>query len=81
MYIIIALINVAASIPLAMHYGGIGAAIGTAGANILGQVITMNIFYWKKIGLNIPQYWKNLLKFVLPVTKFSQLYLCLSRKT
>lgn len=66
-YIIIALINIAASIPLAIQFGGIGAAIGTACAEILGQFLIMNWFYWKKAGIDIPRYWKNFIKFSLPV--------------
>ena len=27
----------------------------------------MNIFYWKAIGINIPQYWKTFFKFTVPV--------------
>ena len=64
---IIYIINIAISIPLAMRYGGIGAAIGTALANIAGQIITMNIFYWKKIHIDIPRYWKNMIIFSIPV--------------
>lgn len=58
MYIIIAVLNVSISIPLARMYNAIGTAIGTAIANLLGQIISMNIFYWKKVNLDIPQYWK-----------------------
>ena len=61
-YILIAVINVAISIPLAKLYGGIGTAIGTAIANICGQIITMNIFYYKVIKLDIPKYWNFFLK-------------------
>lgn len=62
-YLIIAVINIMISIPLAQKYGGIGAAVGTAVANFLGQIMTMNIFYWKKINLDIPKYWRFLLAF------------------
>ena len=65
MYIIIAIANIAISIPLAKLYGGIGAAIGTAFANICGQIITMNIFYYKKAKLDIPKYWKFFIKMIL----------------
>lgn len=74
MFIAIAILNVAISIPLSISYGGIGAAIGTLIANLLGQIITMNIFYWKKIGLDIPRYWKNLLLFCFPVAVLSGLF-------
>lgn len=61
MYFCIAIINVLLSIPLAKIYGGIGAAMGTAIGNILGQIIFMNWYYYKKIGIDIPLYWKQVL--------------------
>lgn len=70
MYLCIALINVVISIPLTIRFGGIGASIGTAIGNLLGQILFMNWFYWKKIGIDIPQYWRNfcfLLTKLLPV--------------
>jgi len=66
-YIIIAILNVLISIPLAIKYQGIGAAIGSALANICGQIITMNIFYYKKMYLDIPKYWKFFIKLALQV--------------
>ncbi len=66
-YLIIAVINILISIPLAKLYGGIGAAIGTAIANLLGQIIAMNIYYWKKAKLDIPTYWKCFFKIFIPV--------------
>ena len=33
-----------------MYFGGFGAACATGFGNILGQILTMNWFYWKKIG-------------------------------
>ena len=61
-YIIIAVINVALSIPLAYKFGGFGAACATGFGTFLGQILTMNWFYYKKIGLDIPGYWKETLK-------------------
>lgn len=65
MYIIIAILNVAISIPLAMRYGGIGSAIGTGISTILGQILFMNWFYYKKVEIDIKCYWKNFAKFVI----------------
>lgn len=67
MYILIAILNILISIPLAKKYQGIGAAIGTAIGNLLGQILTMNIFYYKVIHIDIPTYWKNFFKFTLPI--------------
>ena len=74
-YLVIAILNIAISIPLAAQYGGIGAAIGTALANIAGQIITMNLFYWKKIHIDIPKYWKNMIIFCLPVAVLSTIFI------
>ena len=62
-----AVINVCISIMLSKIYGGVGAALGTAISTILGQVIFMNIFYHKKIGINIFEFWKNILKMTIPM--------------
>lgn len=59
MYLGIAVLNVGLSIPLAIHFGGFGAACATGLGNVLGQILTMNWFYWKRIGLDIPGYWKQ----------------------
>lgn len=58
-YLFLALLNVGISIPLAMKYEGIGSAIGTAVACVLGQIIIMNWLYARKIGLDIKEYWKQ----------------------
>ena len=59
MYLCIAILNVFLSIPLAIKWGGTGAAIGTAIGNLLGQILFMNWYYYKKIGLDIITYWKQ----------------------
>ncbi|MBR2289903.1 MAG: oligosaccharide flippase family protein [Clostridia bacterium] len=66
-YLAIAIFNVIVSIPLARVYAGIGAAIGTAIANVLGQIVTMNIYYWKVAKIDIPTYWKRFLSFMTPL--------------
>lgn len=65
MYLCIAFINVAISIPLAIKFGGIGSAFGTAVGNLLGQIMFMNWYYWKRIGIDIPTYWKNFLILII----------------
>lgn len=68
MFLAIAVANVAISIPLAIRYGGIGSAIGTCLANIAGQIVFMNWFYSRKIGLDIKKYWNHFIKMVLLMT-------------
>lgn len=63
----IAILNVAISIPLTKLYAGIGAAIGTAVSLVLGQVIILNIFYHKKVGINMIEFWKNIAKMSIPI--------------
>lgn len=72
-YIAIAVLNIIISIPLSRMYAGVGAAIGSAVANLLGQWITMNVYYYKVAELDIPTYWKNFIKIVSPVAIFSVL--------
>lgn len=61
-YVIIALISFLVSLPLSKHYGAVGCASSTAGALVLGQVIIMNIYYEKRIGLDIIGFWKEIIK-------------------
>ena len=62
----IAILNVGISIPFAKMWGGVGSAIGTAIALILGQIIILNIFYYKKVHIDIPEFWKEILKMSIP---------------
>ena len=66
-YLFVAIANIFLSIPLAKEYGGIGAAIGTALATCIGQIIVMNIYYHKKAKLNIIKFWKEICKLLPPV--------------
>ncbi len=70
-YIFIAILNIFISIPLARKYGGVGAAVGTAVANTIGQITIMNYYYWKKIGIDIPTYWKRFVSFMFPLAVIS----------
>ncbi len=64
-YLLIAFCNVAISIPLIKKFGISGAALGSALAIVIGNVIAMNIYYKKGIGLDMAYYWKNLFRPVL----------------
>lgn len=52
-YTIVAIINIVLSIFLSKCYGAIGASIGTGLSYFLGNFIIMNIYYYKKIHLDI----------------------------
>lgn len=53
--------NILISIPLCIKWQGLGAAIGTAIATLVGNVILMNWYYYHRIGLNIPAFWRHIL--------------------
>ncbi len=60
-YLAIAVINVVGTMLCVNEFGIIGAAIVTGIANVFGQGIIMNWYYWKKINLDIPRFWKSVL--------------------
>lgn len=65
-YIVISAVNVAIGYGLSLRYGGIGMAVATALSLILGQGIAINLFYHFKIGLNIPRFFRELCRGLLP---------------
>lgn len=64
-YLIMAFFNLGISIPLCKHFGIIGCAIGTAIGITLANVIIMNIYYHKTLGLNMFRFWKSIFR-ILP---------------
>ena len=76
-YLIMAGVNVLVSIPLIKAYGAIGAAVGTTISIFLCNVVFMNIYYSRYIGLNIGLFWKKILRVVpsvFPPLAFGVLY-------
>lgn len=61
-YGLLAVFNVIVSIYLCQIWGAVGAAIGTGAACVLGQGITMNIVYHKKINIDMLAFWKAILR-------------------
>lgn len=61
-YFGIACVNVVASILLIRIWGVVGTALGTLFAILLGNGLFMNIYYHKRIGLNVLKFWKEILK-------------------
>ncbi len=59
-YLIIALLNVALTFCWVERYGMIGAAAATCLAYLLGNVLIMNWYYARRIGLDISRFWKNI---------------------
>jgi O-antigen/teichoic acid export membrane protein len=71
MLLIMAVINIGITIILVKLIGFIGAAIGTAFVLSVGQIVIMNIYYHKVIGLNMLRFFKELSKGILPVILIS----------
>lgn len=66
LYAVIAVANIGISIPLSIRFGGIGAAIGTALSLIIGNGIIINIYYYKKVKLDVISFWKEIIKMTIP---------------
>jgi O-antigen/teichoic acid export membrane protein len=62
LYLILAVANVAATYFAIPYFGIVGAAMCTFVVFLLGHGIAMNWFYYKKIGINIFLFWKNILR-------------------
>ena len=61
-YTAMAFANLGLTILLAPRYGAVGAAVGTAISLVLANGVAMNIYYYKKCGINVLAYWKNILQ-------------------
>ncbi|MGL5124093.1 MAG: oligosaccharide flippase family protein [Fusobacteriaceae bacterium] len=66
-YFIIAVMNVVSSIILVRYYGIIGCAIATGASFIIGNIVIINIYYHKSMELDIPLFWKNIIKMSIPI--------------
>ncbi len=60
-YFLMAVVNVVATWFLVLNHGVVGAAIPSGLTCILGNGLVMNWYYWKKIHLDIPRFWKSIL--------------------
>lgn len=61
-YLAVAVSNIFVSIPCIRKWGIDGAAFGTALTLIIGNGLFMNIYYHKKMGLDMICFWKQILK-------------------
>ena len=61
-YLIIAVANIIISIIFIQLFGVIGGAVGTAVSLIAGQIVIMNIYYKRKINIDIFGFWKEVFK-------------------
>ena len=64
---VVAVLNLIISIPLGKLYGGMGVSFVTAICLLIGQGIILNVYYHKKVGLNIIEFWKEIFKMAIPL--------------
>ncbi|MEK3885906.1 oligosaccharide flippase family protein [Bacillus sp. FSL K6-3431] len=65
--IFVAIVNVIMSVIFVQWWGVIGCAIATAISFTIGNIVIINIYYWKKISINIPEFWVNILSLSTPL--------------
>ena len=65
MFFIIAVANAISTYLIVPYMGVIGAALCTCVSYLLGQGLTMNLYYYKVTGLDIPLFWKNIAKMAI----------------
>lgn len=67
-YLCIAIINVLGTVLCVNQFGIIGAAFVTGLASVVGPGFVMNWYYWRKIHLEIPRFWKSVINvFIGPI--------------
>lgn len=66
-YLVISILSLFVSIPLAKYYGGIGCAIGTSFCLLIGNGLVMNIYYKKKMNIDVFNYWKEIGRISFPI--------------
>ena len=64
-YLIMAILNLVATIYLCQIYGVIGATIGTAFSMIIANGIIMNVYYYKQCCIDTVAFWKSILRATL----------------
>lgn len=85
-YLIMAVLNLVLSIFLCQKYGAVGSAIGTAISLVVVNGLIMNIYYQKKMGIDIISFWKNICRMsvglIVPIVLgvLSMLYIEISSK-
>lgn len=67
LYIVIAVLNVIISIPLAYKLGGFGCALASGLCFFIGNGLIVNIYYYNKLNIDIPEFWKNIAVMSIPV--------------
>lgn len=79
-FLVIAILNVILSLILVKSFGMIGCAVATSIAYIIGPVICMNRFYYKKAAIDIPLFWNNILNMSKPIFILIFVYIVILNK-
>ena len=66
-YFIIAIVNIFASLELGKMIDGLGCALATCISMTIGHILIMNIYYYKKVKLDMIQFWKEIIKLSNPI--------------
>lgn len=66
-YFVIAIVNVALSLIFVQWWGAVGCALATGIAFTVGNIFIMNIYYWKKVKIDIPRFWMNIISMSIPM--------------
>lgn len=66
MYLVVALMNAVAVAVLVVPFGLVGAATASGVSMLIGNGLVMNIYYKKKMCLDVIGYWKNMIRLALP---------------
>lgn len=61
-YLLMALLTIVFTLVFLDDFGSMGAAIALCLAILIAEVLLMNLFYWKKLKVNILQFWKEIFK-------------------
>ena len=66
-YIVIAIIDLAASIPISSIFGVIGCAATAAVMLLIGTGPVINWYYWRRVGIDIPAFFREVAPIAVPV--------------
>lgn len=73
-YLFVALLNVIITIPLSKRFGAIGAAIGSSASLLLGNIIIINIYYYKKVNIDVITYFKNIIRITFATSIYTIIF-------
>ena len=65
-YFACAVINIALTILFIQWFGILGAALSTALSLVVCSGLVMNWYFWKRTGLDVPRFWKSILRAAAP---------------